>query len=77
MIKGSDKMNSKNIEQINELLKVLKENGVEYFKDSNLEIKISPVKLLHAVEEKLDKKKEEVSEDDLYYSASKFKPRNK
>lgn len=70
-------MITKELEQIENLLKILRQNGVEYFKDAKLEIKISPVKLIQSIEEKAEKEKDQVSEDDLFYSATTLKPRVK
>lgn len=77
LIKGKGNKTTKEIVYIENLLKVLKDNGVEYFKDAKLEVKISPVKLIHSLEDKLEKEKEKVSEDDLYYSSTTLKPRIK
>jgi hypothetical protein len=54
---------------INELLKVLRKHGVEHFKSGELELSISPIKYVSH-----NKKQQTQSvEDDLYYSADKFK----
>ncbi len=65
--------------ELDSLLKVLKKHGVETYKQGDLELKISPLKYVAPVQDALSSPKftKEVSEDDLYYSASTFKPKVK
>lgn len=65
--------------ELDSLLKVLKKHGVEAYKSGEIELKISPLKYVAPVQDVLSspKSSKEVSEDDLYYSASTFKPKVK
>jgi hypothetical protein len=75
MQKDSTKDANKNkITDLDSLLKVLKKHGVEEFKDNGLEIKISPIKFIQKENKKI-KPQEGFTEDDLYYSATKVKPK--
>lgn len=70
-------MTPKEIKEIDTLLKVLRRHGVESFEKGEIKLKVSPVKYINSVETNINKKNKEVSEDDLYYSASTLKPRIK
>jgi len=70
-------MTPKEIKEIDTLLKVLRRHGVESFEKGEIKLKVSPVKYINAVETNINKKNKEVSDDDLYYSASTLKPRIK
>ena len=70
-------MTPKEIKEIDTLLKVLRRHGVESFEKGEIKLKVSPVKYINNVENTVSKKNKEVSEDDLYYSASTLKPRIK
>ena len=65
--------------ELSALLKVLQKHGVETFRNGDLELKISPLKYVAPMQDVIDtpKSNKEVSEDDLYYSASNFKQRIK
>ena len=65
--------------ELSALLKVLQKHGVETYKQGDLELKISPLKYVAPMQDVIDapKSTKEVSEDDLYYSASTFKTRIK
>ena len=57
---------------------MLKGHGVEYFKNNELELKISPIKYLNASQnESVKGKSDKVTDDDLYYSATTLKPKVK
>jgi len=70
-------MTHKEIKEIDTLLKVLRRHGVESFEKGEIKLKVSPVKYINNVENTVNKKSKEVSEDDLYYSATTLKPRIK
>ena len=61
--------------EIDTLIKVLKKHGVEYFKTNEIELKLSGLSAIKPIQDKnLDgKSKKEITEDDLYYSASTWK----
>lgn len=70
-------MTPKEIKEIDTLLRVLRKHGVESFKKGEIELKVSPVKYVNSIEKTIQPKNKEVTEDDLYYSATTLKPRGR
>lgn len=63
------------VKSLDEVLKVLRKHGVEAFKHGELELKISPVKYISAIQNVQEKTKfkDKITEDDLFYSSSSTK----
>ena len=75
--RGKDNMSPKEIKEIDTLLKVLRRHGVESFEKGEIKLKVSPIKYVDPSFGSSKKKSDTVTEDDLYYSATTLKPRNK
>ena len=69
-------MTRNEVKEIDRLVKMLKQHGVETFERGDLKLKISPMKYFQPLQD-VAKASEKVTDEDLYYSSTTLKPRTR